>query len=176
MIPSSAPLSPVTLAPSPDLKPDLKLDAAEQRRRNPDFLARAAITTLADRLPLPRSLRSELAPSLRSGQALSVAEGVVSGQDVCRWVAAPGSGRALWVSRLEGALRSSKELNRRGRNAAERRNARLEEWSLKRLPVFGRLRSQATIFLADLWGNLLQMARLIKEATLAKLTLPKLAP
>lgn len=63
-----------------------------------------------------------------------------------------------------------KELYRRGRNAAEGRNARLESWGLKRLSVFGQARAQATIFLADLWGNLLQMARLIKEATLAKLT------
>jgi len=63
-----------------------------------------------------------------------------------------------------------KELYRRGRNAAEGRNARLESWNLKRLPIFGQARAQATIFLADLWGNLLQLARLIKEATLAKLT------
>jgi hypothetical protein len=63
-----------------------------------------------------------------------------------------------------------KELYRRGRNAAEGRNARLEEWGLKRLPIFGQARAKATIFLADLWGNLLQLARLIKEATLAKLT------
>lgn len=61
-----------------------------------------------------------------------------------------------------------KALYRRGRNAAEGRNARLEEWGLKRLPVFGQPRSQATIFLADLWANLLQLARLIKEATLAQ--------
>jgi len=63
-----------------------------------------------------------------------------------------------------------KELYRRGRNAAEGRNARLEHSDLKRLPVFGQPRAQVTIFLADLWGNLLQLARLIKEATLAKLT------
>ncbi len=62
-----------------------------------------------------------------------------------------------------------KELYRRGRNAAEGRNARLEGWGLKRLSVFGQPRSQATIFLADLWGNLLQLARLIKEASLAQL-------
>ena len=62
-----------------------------------------------------------------------------------------------------------KETYRRGRNAAEGRNARLEEWGLKRLPVFGQPRSQTTLFLADVWGNLLQLARLIKEATLAKL-------
>jgi hypothetical protein len=62
-----------------------------------------------------------------------------------------------------------KGLYRRGRNAAEGRNARLEEWGLKRLPVFGLPRAQATIFLADLWANLLQLARLVKEATLSQL-------
>jgi hypothetical protein len=68
-----------------------------------------------------------------------------------------------------------KETYRRGRNASEGRNARLEEWGLKRLPVFGRLRTQATLFLADLWANLLQLARLIKEATLASFPQPRLA-
>jgi hypothetical protein len=50
-------------------------------------------------------------------------------------------GSALW-----------KALYRRGRNAAEGRNARLEAWGLKRLPVFGTPRAQATLFLADLWA------------------------
>ena len=63
-----------------------------------------------------------------------------------------------------------KELYRRARNGAESRNATLEAWDLKRLPVFGRPRGQATIFLADVWANLTNMARLIKEATLAQLT------
>jgi len=71
-------------------------------------------------------------------------------------------GSALW-----------KALYRRGRNAAEGRNARLEGLGLKRLPVFGTARSQATLFLADLWTNLLQLARLIKEATTA--SFPRLA-
>lgn len=59
---------------------------------------------------------------------------------------------------------------RRGRNAAEQRNAVLEGWRLKRLPVFGHPRAQATLFLADLWRNLLTLARLVHEATLAQLT------
>lgn len=62
-----------------------------------------------------------------------------------------------------------KRIYRRGRNAAEERNAQLEAWGLKRLPVFGTPRAQAAIFLADVWGNLTTMARLIKEATLAVL-------
>jgi len=37
------------------------------------------------------------------------------------------------------------------------------------------MRAQATIVLADLWGNLLQLARLMKEATLAILAQANLA-
>ncbi len=73
-------------------------------------------------------------------------------------------GSALW-----------KALYRRGRNASEGPNARLEAWGLKRLPVFGQPRAQATLFLADLWANLLQLARLVKEATIASFPLPSLA-
>lgn len=62
-----------------------------------------------------------------------------------------------------------KELYRRARNGAEGRNATLEGWGLKRLPVFGTPRAQATIFLADVWRNLTTMARLVKEATLAQM-------
>ena len=72
-------------------------------------------------------------------------------------------GSALW-----------KALYRRGRNASEGRNARLEAWGLKRLPVFGTARAQATLFLADLWANLLQLARLVKEATIASFPQPRL--
>lgn len=59
-------------------------------------------------------------------------------------------------------------LYRRARNAVEGRNAALEGWGLKRLPVFGLARAQATLALADLWNTLTTMARLIKEATLAQ--------
>jgi hypothetical protein len=90
------------------------------------------------------------------GRIINVAEAFADGS--LRLVRDVPYGSAAW-----------KELYRRGRNAAEGRNARLQEWGLKRLPVFGQPRGQATIFLADLWGNLLQMARLIKEATLAKM-------
>jgi hypothetical protein len=59
-----------------------------------------------------------------------------------------------------------KRIYHRARNAAEGRNSTLEDWGLKRLPVFGQPRGQATVMLADLWRNLTTMARLVKEATL----------
>ncbi|MFP4642323.1 MAG: hypothetical protein ACLFPU_09155 [Dehalococcoidia bacterium] len=40
----------------------------------------------------------------------------------------------------------------------------MEDWGLKRLPVFGRARSHANIVMADLWLNLTTLARLVKEA------------
>lgn len=67
------------------------------------------------------------------------------------------------------------ETYRRARNAVEGRNAHLQGWGLKRLAVFGHRRAQATLLLADLWANLLTMARLIKEATRAQLA-PLAAP
>lgn len=64
-----------------------------------------------------------------------------------------------------------KEIYRRARNDAEGRNSTLEAWDLKRLPVFGTARAQATIFLADIWENLMTLARLVKEATVAWMAL-----
>ena len=60
-----------------------------------------------------------------------------------------------------------KALYHRARNAVEGRNATLERWGLKRLPVYGQPRVTAWLFLADVWGNLTTLARLIREATLA---------
>jgi hypothetical protein len=60
-----------------------------------------------------------------------------------------------------------KALYHRGRNAVEGRNATLEDWGLKRLPVYGLPRSKALLFLADVWANLTTLARLIREASLA---------
>jgi hypothetical protein len=60
---------------------------------------------------------------------------------------------------------SWKRLYRRARNAAEDRNADLEAWGLKRLPVYGRPRGRALIALADVWINLTVLARLVREAT-----------
>jgi hypothetical protein len=58
-----------------------------------------------------------------------------------------------------------KDLYHRGRNAVESRNAALENWGLKRLPVFALPRGQALIFQADVWLNLITLARLVREAT-----------
>jgi hypothetical protein len=61
-------------------------------------------------------------------------------------------------------------LYHRARNASEDRNADLEHWHLKRLPVYGQPRGSALIALADTWINLTTLARLIKEATFAPRT------
>ncbi len=58
----------------------------------------------------------------------------------------------------------------RARNAVEGRNAAFQAWNLKRLPVFGHPRGQATIFLADVWLNLTTLARLVREASVAAQT------
>jgi hypothetical protein len=64
-----------------------------------------------------------------------------------------------------------KRLYGRARNAAEDRNADLEAWNLKRLPVYGKPRGRAFIALADVWINLTVLARLVREATFAPGTL-----
>jgi hypothetical protein len=63
-------------------------------------------------------------------------------------------------------------LYHRARNASEDRNADLEDWRLKRLPVYGQSRGSALIALADTWINLTTLARLVREATFAALTRP----
>jgi hypothetical protein len=60
-----------------------------------------------------------------------------------------------------------KSLYHRARNAAEGRNATIEDWEFKRLPVYGLPRGKALIFLADAWSNLTTLARLVREATTA---------
>jgi hypothetical protein len=60
-----------------------------------------------------------------------------------------------------------KRLYHRARNAVEGRNAAFENWSLKRLRVYGLPRGKALTFLADVWLNLTTLARLVREATLA---------
>jgi hypothetical protein len=59
------------------------------------------------------------------------------------------------------------DLYHRPRNASEGRNAALEKWRLKRLPVYGQSRGRATIMLADVWVNLSTLARIVRELTLA---------
>jgi hypothetical protein len=61
-------------------------------------------------------------------------------------------------------------LYHRARNASEDRNADLEAWHLKRLPVYGQPRGSALVALADTWINLTTLARLVKEATFAART------
>lgn len=55
----------------------------------------------------------------------------------------------------------------RARNAVESRNAVMEGWGFKRLPVHGTPRGKALVFQADVWRNLTTLARLVREATLA---------
>jgi hypothetical protein len=62
-----------------------------------------------------------------------------------------------------------KALYHRARNAVEGRNATMEGWGLKRLPVYGLPRSKAWLFLADTWETLTTLARLVREATQASL-------
>jgi hypothetical protein len=65
-----------------------------------------------------------------------------------------------------------KRLYHRARNASEYRNSVLEDWGLKRLPVYGQPRGRALTALADLWLNLTTLARLVREATAAAHTPP----
>ncbi len=65
-----------------------------------------------------------------------------------------------------------KALYHRARNAVEGRNATIEDWQLKRLPVFGLPRSTAILLLADCFDTLTTLARLIREATAAALDHP----
>lgn len=58
-------------------------------------------------------------------------------------------------------------LYHRARNASEDRNSDLENWDLKRLPVYGKPRGRALVALADAWLNLTTLARLVREATAA---------
>jgi len=60
-----------------------------------------------------------------------------------------------------------KRLYRRARNAVEGRHGIIEHWDLKRMTVYGLLRGKAMAFMTDFWGNLMTLARLIREATAA---------
>ena len=63
-----------------------------------------------------------------------------------------------------------KALYHRARNAVEGRNATFENWNFKRMSVFGFARSKAMLFLADVLDTLSTLARLVREATLALLS------
>ena len=60
-----------------------------------------------------------------------------------------------------------KRLYHQARNAVEGRNATRKRWKLKRLPVYGALRAKAISFQADVWDNLITLARLVRQATAA---------
>jgi len=78
-----------------------------------------------------------------------------------------GDGSMRLVRDLPVGTPTWKAYYHRARNAVEGRNATMEGWGLKRLPVYGLPRGKALIFQADVWLNLTTLARLIREATLA---------
>lgn len=78
---------------------------------------------------------------------------------------ADGSSRLVRDVPYGGAL--WKQLYGRARNAAEERNAKLEDWGLKRMGMYGRQRVRALVTVADMWVNLLTVVRLVREAVLA---------
>jgi len=99
------------------------------------------------------------APDHPHGQVLNVAE-----------TFADGSIRL--VRDLPFATPAWKQLYHGARNAAEGRNAALQAWNLKRLPVYGQPRGRAFIALADTWISLTTLARLVREATFVAAGLP----
>jgi hypothetical protein len=78
-----------------------------------------------------------------------------------------GDGSIRLVRDIPVGTPTWKDFYHRARNAVEGRNATLEGWGLKRLPVYGFPRAKALIFQADVWLNLTTLARLVREATLA---------
>lgn len=78
-----------------------------------------------------------------------------------------GDGSIRLVRDIPVGTPTWKEFYHRARNAVESRNAALEGWDLKRLPVYGFPRGKALIFQADVWLNLTTLARLVREATVA---------
>lgn len=78
-----------------------------------------------------------------------------------------GDGSLRLVRDIPVGTPTWKEFYHRARNAVESRNATLEGWGLKRLPVYGLPRGKALILQADVWLNLTTLARLVREATQA---------
>ncbi len=76
-------------------------------------------------------------------------------------------GSSRLVRDVAVGLPSWKRFYPRARNASESRNATFQRWGLKRLPVYGEPRGKAFLFLADVWSNLVTLARLFREATAA---------
>jgi hypothetical protein len=96
-------------------------------------------------------------PDLPHGRILNVGETFADGS--LRLVRDLPVGSAAW-----------KRLYHQARNASEARNATLERWRLKRLPVYGGLRGKAFVYLADTWSTLTTLARLVRQATFAAQT------
>ena len=93
----------------------------------------------------------------RDGQAFNVGETFADGK--IRLARDVPVGTPTW-----------KRFYHRARNAVESRNANLEAWDLKRLPVYGQPRGRAFVALADTWINLTTLGRLVREATFASHT------
>ena len=87
--------------------------------------------------------------------------------EICNIAARFGDGSIRLVRDLPVGTPTWKEFYHRARNAVESRNALLEGWGLKRLPVYGLPRGKALIFQADVWLNLTTLVRLVREASLA---------
>ncbi len=133
-------------------------DAQRQRRKY--FCNRAcgqdAIPVVPlDAIPQPPADCPHLSSVSTRGLILNVAE-----------TFADGSSRLVRDVLVDSPL--WKALYHRPRNASEGRNAAFEKWRLKRLPVYGQSRGRATVMLADVWVNLSTLARLLREATLAR--------
>ena len=65
-----------------------------------------------------------------------------------------GDGSIRWVRDIPVGTPTWKDYYHRARNAVESRNATMENWGLKRLPVYGLPRGKALVFQADVWLNL----------------------
>ena len=71
------------------------------------------------------------------------------------------------VRGLAGGSSTWKQLYQCARNGCESGNATFQRWGLKRPSVYGEPRGKAFLFPADLWFNLITLARLFREATAA---------
>jgi len=79
----------------------------------------------------------------------------------------PSDGSIRLVRDVPVGTPTWKQLYHRARNAVEGRNSDIEDWRLKRMPVYGLPRAKTVIFLADVLINLTTLARLVREATTA---------
>jgi hypothetical protein len=126
------------------------------RHRHKWFCGQACRRSAQPVTPLPAGVSPEPCPYRRPemprGHVINVAERFADGS-------------IRLVRDLPVRSPTWKRLYHQARNAVEGRNAALDHWRLKRLPVFGLLRGRALNFLADVWLNLTTLARLVIEAT-----------